>query len=193
MAIGGQLVAGLSTPVTADKKGCQRPPQLLVRNLLTGTVATYRLPKIVGRAPAVSAVSPDGGWVVLDNLDQPDHQVFYVADLDSGTAHLIRVPTDPRCTATSFSAYPGTNELRVARVCARSMTITSYDRSTLVATGTQTIADPPGAAVTFVSITWSRNGAQALVEAIQDNSTRPETSICFNPADSRRSPQPPTV
>ena len=39
---------------------------------------------------------------------------------------------------------------------------------TLVATGTQTIADPPGAAVTFVSITWSRNGAQALVEAIHD-------------------------
>jgi hypothetical protein len=35
MAIGGQLVAGLSTPVTADKKGCQRSPQLLVRNLLT--------------------------------------------------------------------------------------------------------------------------------------------------------------
>jgi len=175
MAIGGQLVAGLSTPVTADKKGCQRPPQLLVRNLVTGTVATYRLPRIVGRAPVVSAVSPDGRWVVLDNLDHPDHQVFYLAHLDAGTVRLTNMPTEPGCASTSFSAYPATNVLTVARACARTrtMTITSYDPDTLVATGTQTIADPPGAAVTFVSITWSRDGAQALVEAIQDNSTRP--------------------
>jgi hypothetical protein len=175
MAIGGQLVAGLSTPVTADKKGCQRPPQLLVRNLLTGTVGTYRLPRIVGRAPVVSAVSPDGRWVVLDNLDHPDHQVFYLAHLDAGTVGLTNMPTEPGCASTSFSAYPATNVLTVARACARTrtMTITSYDPDTLVATGTQTIADPPGAAVTFVSITWSRDGAQALVEAIQDNSTRP--------------------
>jgi hypothetical protein len=48
------------------------------------------------------------------------------------------------------------------------MTITSYDPDTLVATGKQTIADPPGAAVTFVAIAWARDGAQALVEAIHD-------------------------
>ena len=170
MAIGGHMVAGLSTPATANKRGCQPPPQLLMRNLLTGTVATYGLPKIVGRAPAVSAVSPNGRWVVLDNLDHPDHQVFYLAHLDAGTVRLTNMPTEPGCASTSFSAYPATNVLTVARACARTrtMTMTSYDPDTLVATGRKTITDPPGAAVTFIAITWARDGTQALVEAIHD-------------------------
>jgi hypothetical protein len=48
------------------------------------------------------------------------------------------------------------------------MTVTSYDPDTLVATDRQTIADPPGAAVTFVAIAWARDGTRALVEAIHD-------------------------
>jgi hypothetical protein len=42
-----------------------------------------------------------------------------------------------------FQCVPGYDELTVARACARTMTIMSYDPDTLVATGRQTIADPP--------------------------------------------------
>ena len=48
------------------------------------------------------------------------------------------------------------------------LTITSYDPDTLVATDRQTIADPHGATVTFVAISWARDGTRALVEAIHD-------------------------
>ena len=177
LAIGGQMVAGISIPVvaskpTADGYWCEglQPPQLLLRNLRTGTIATYRLPHVLGMTPDVTAVSPDGRWVVLRNSDHPDHQVFYLAHLDAGTVRLTSVPTEPGCTSTSFSAYPATNVLTVARACARTrtMTVTSYDPDTLVATGRQTIADPPGAAVTFVAIAWARDGTRALVEAIHD-------------------------
>ena len=118
----------------------------------------------------MAAVSPDGRWVVLDNLDHPDHQVFYLAHLEAGTVRLTSMPTEPGCTSTSFSAFPATNMLTVAGACARTriMTITSYDPDTLVATGRQTIADPPGATVTFVGIAWARDGTQALIEAIHD-------------------------
>ena len=102
----------------------------------------------------------------LRNSDHPDHQVFYLAHLDAGTVRLTSMPTEPGCTSTSFSAYPATNVLTVARACAR--TRTSYDPDTLVATGRQTIADPPGAAVTFIAVSWARDGTQALVEAIHD-------------------------
>jgi len=183
VAIGGHMVAGISIPIvaskpTADGYWCEQrqQPQLVLQNLRTGTVATYRLPDhVLGWRPDVTAVSPDGRWVVVGDSDHPDHQLFYLAHLDAGTVRLTSMPTEPGCTSTSFSAYPATNMLTVARACARTrtMTITSYDPDTLVATGTQTIADPPGAAVTFISITWSRIGAQALVEAIHDNSTQP--------------------
>ena len=178
MAIGGQMVAGISIPIAAGKpiaagNGCvlQPPPQLVLRDLRTGTVATYHLPgRVVGRRPDVTAVSPDGRWVVLRDSDHPDHQVFYLAHLDAGTVRLTSMPTEAGCTPTSFSAYPATNVLTVARACARTrtMTVTSYDPDTLVATDRQTIADPPGAAVTFVAIAWARDGTRALVEAIHD-------------------------
>jgi hypothetical protein len=181
MAIGGQMVAGISIPIAASKPvadgyWCEgrQPPQLVLRDLRTGTVVTYRLPdRVVGRRPDVTAVSPDGRWVVLRDSYHPDHQVFYLAHLDAGVVRLTSMPTEPGCTPTSFSAYPATNMLTVARACARTrtMTVTSYDPDTLVATGSQTIADPPGAAVTFVAIAWARDGTQALVEAIHDNST----------------------
>jgi hypothetical protein len=177
MAIGGHMVAGISIPVAASKPiadgyWCEgrQPPQLVLRNLRTGIVATYPLPQVLARRPDVTAVSPDGRWVVLRDSDHPDHQVFYLAHLDAGTVRLASMPAEPGCTSTSFNAYPATNVLTVARACARTrtMTITSYDPDTLVATGKQTIADPPGAAVTFVAIAWARDGAQALVEAIHD-------------------------
>jgi hypothetical protein len=74
-----------------------------------------------------------------------------------------------------FSAYPATDVLTVARACAgtRTMTITSYDPDTLVATGRKTIADPPGAAVTFIAITWARDGTQ---RSSRQSTTRSRTS-----------------
>jgi hypothetical protein len=207
MAIGGQMVAGISIPIAAGKpiaagNGCvlQPPPQLVLRDLRTGTVATYHLPgRVVGRRPDVTAVSPDGRWVVLRDSDHPDHQVFYLAHLDAGTVRLTSMPTEAGCTPTSFTAYPATNALTVARACPRSMTITSYDPDTLVATDRQTIADPPGAAVTFVAIAWARDGTRALVEAIHDK-VADESAEASGPsiytlqtADSPRSPQPPTA
>jgi hypothetical protein len=35
--------------------------------------------------PLIEAVSPDGRWLVIDNASQPDHQVFSLVRLDSGT------------------------------------------------------------------------------------------------------------
>jgi len=169
-ALGGQLVAGLGYPQPSDRQGCT-PPSLLVRDLVTGATNEYPLTSSPGFQPKVVAVSPDERWAVIDNLEHPDHQVFYRASLGAGTAQLTRLPSQPGCTQSAISAYPGTNDLTVTAACGRTITITTYDPDTLAVTRTEHIADPPGATVTFAGLSWNTDGSQALIEAIQDNTT----------------------
>ena len=68
---------------------------------------TYRLPgPVVGRRPDVTAVSPDGRWVVLRDSDHPDHQVFYLAHLDAGTVRLTQHANRGRVHADVFHCVP---------------------------------------------------------------------------------------
>lgn len=169
--IGGHLVAGIVVREPSPAQGCA-PPRLLVGDLATGQTIGYRLtswPGISPRSrPRVVAISPDGHWAIIENVEHPDHLVFYFASLNAGSAHLTELPSAPGCTQSAFTAYPRTNDLTSTAACGRTITITTYRPDTLAVTRTEHISDPPGAAVTFAELAWNADGSQALVEAMAD-------------------------
>jgi hypothetical protein len=167
--LGGHLVAGIVIHKPSPTRHCQ-PPSLLVGDLATGQTTEYDLTSSVG-SPRVAAISPDGRWAVIDDLQRPDHQLFYLASLNAGTARLTELPSQPGCTQSAFSAHPTTNDLTITAACGRTITITTYNPDTLAVIHTEHIADPPGATVTFAALSWNADGSQALIEGIHDNST----------------------
>jgi hypothetical protein len=172
-AVGGQTVAGVVVPSGPEPGSCAPANATLVtRDLTSGKTVSYRTPgEVLPFGPRIAAVSPDGGWVVLDDITRPDHQVFTLARLHPATTTLTTtpVPAAPAgCTTVGFSFRPPEDTLTLDTVCGRTVLVTGYDPATLHRLDQTTIADPPGATVTFFDTVWDATGSAALVEGIRD-------------------------
>ncbi len=193
--IAGGVAAAIAAPPgqpPANEGNCPRLV-LLTYDLSSRQLHSYPLSGPLRGARAminVVALSGDGRWAVLDNLERPDHQKFYLVRIDPERVDTSSIPLPPPagCRLIAFDFRPPAAVLTSDSVCGRTMRITGYDPATLRKVDQVSIPHPPGGAVTFFTAHWDRTGTEVLIEGLRDGDNTSEFRTIFTLRDGRLGP-----